>query len=249
MLTLSQNMPPVVLMGCELVALQAQIAELGGIWFHGDPEHVLIDGDLVTGWLAQDGQRVAVPTEPNAGASHYDLDHSGFAFQTGVHCGFTLPNALPKIDRFTAAIIYSVADDEARSLFSLNTGAANAMIFLSEAEGKLFAKDRAGAVEVSLPAPPRNSQKQMVILSFDQRRLFLWAGGEMATAAGRPEGLDAAADLFIGCRSNRSGLSKTLGASVIHDVMFWPDRALLGSNDARDMATLGALHRYRRWAL
>lgn len=249
MLTLSQNVPPAVLIGSEVVALQVQIAETGGVWFHGDPENVLINGDLVTGWQAQGGQAVAVPTAPNAGASHYDLDLAGFAFQSGVHCGFTLPNAVAKIDRFTAAIVYSVADDEARSLFALNTGAANAMIFLSEGEGQVFAKDRAGAIEVGLPAPPRNSQKQMVILSFDQRRLFLWAGGEMVSAAGRPEGLDAAADLFIGCRSNRAGLSKTLGASVIHDVMFWGDRSLLGSIDARDIAALGGLHRYRRWAL
>lgn len=249
MLTLSQPVPPVVLIGSEVAALQAQIAEAGGVWFHADPEHVLIDGDLVTGWRAEDGQAVALPTAPNTGGSHYDLDHAGFAFQTGIHCGFTLPNAIAKIDRFTAAVVYSVGEDEARSLFSLNTGAANAMIFLSEAEGKLFAKDRAGAIEVSLPAPPRNSQKQMVILSFDQRRLTLWVGGEMVSATGRPEGLDAAADMFIGCRSNRAGLVKTLGASVIHDVMFWPDRALLGSNDARDRVALAGLHRYRRWGL
>lgn len=249
MLTLLQHLPPAVLIGSEATALQAQIAETGGVWFHADPEHVLINGDLVTGWRAQDGQRVAMPTAPNAGSSHFDLDHAGFVFQSGVHCGFTLPNALAQIDCFTAAIVYSVGDDEARSLFSLNTGAANAMIFLSEAEGRLFAKDRAGAIEVSLPAPPRNSQKQMVILSFDQRRLTLWVGDEMASASGRPEGLNTAADLFIGCRSNRAGLAKTLGASVIHDVMFWPDRALLGATDARDIAALGAVHRYRRWAL
>lgn len=249
MLTLSQSVPPAVLIGSELAALQAQIAYTGGVWFHGDPENVLIDGDLVTGWRAADGQRIAVPTAPNAGASHFDLERAGFTFHSGVHCGFTLPNAVTKIDRFTAAVVYSVGDDEARSLFSLNTGAANAMIFLSEAEGKLFAKDRAGAIGVSLPAPPRNSQKQMVILSFDQRRLCLWARGEMDSALGRPDGLDMAADLFIGCRSNRAGLVKTLGACVIHDVMFWPDRALLGSSDAHDISALRGLHRYRRWGL
>ncbi len=249
MLTLLQNVPPVILIGSEGAALQAQIASAGGLWFHGDAEQVVIDGDLVTGWRTQDGQRVAVPTVPNVGGSQFDLDQAGFVFQSGVHCGLTLTNAVSKIDRFTAAIIYSVADDEARSLFSLNTGASNAMIFLSEAEGKLFAKDRAGAIEVSLPAPPRNSQKQMVILSFDRRQLSLWAQGEIASAVGRPEGLDAAADLFIGCRSNRTGLTKTLGASVIHDVMFWPDRALLRSDDARDLGALHGLHRYRRWGV
>lgn len=249
MLTLSQNVPPAVLIGSEVAALHAQIADLGGIWFHGEPDNVLINGDVLTGWRAQDGHFVATPMVPNMGASKFDLDQMGFTFQTGVYGGFTLSNAVPKIDRFTAAIIYSVAKDDARSLFSLNTGAANAMVFLSEAEGKLFAKDRAGAIEVSLPAPPRHSQKQMVILSFARRQLFLWAGGVMVSAQGYPEGLDTAADLFIGCRSNRSGLVKTLGASVIHDVMFWPDRALLGSTDARDIAALAGLHRYRRWAL
>jgi len=33
------------------------------------------------------------------------------------------------------------------------------------------------------------------------------------------------ADLFIGCRSHRKGILKTLGTSVVHDVLIWLDHA------------------------
>jgi hypothetical protein len=192
-------------------------------------------------------ETIAQTTAPNDGGSGFDA--GAFVFKTGAHCGFTLAGAVPKVGPFTAAVIFESPDDDARSLFALNTGASNNMIFLSEADGLLFAKDRAGSVEVSLPAPVRSAARRLVIVSFTGRELHLWAGGVMATGAGRPEGLDAPADLFIGCRSNRPGLQKTLGASRIYDVMFWPTRALLGAQDAADVAALKCLHSYYRWAV
>jgi hypothetical protein len=61
--------------------------------------------------------------------------------------------------------------------------------------------------------------------------------------------MDLPADLYIGCRSNRSGLHKTLGAARIHDLIFWPDRALLHSDAAPDRACQQALDRYHRWSM
>jgi hypothetical protein len=49
-------------------------------------------------------------------------------------------------------------------------------------------------------------------------------------------------DFFIGCRSNRPGLAKTLGASRLHEVLFWPETALSPEDEA-----LVALGRYHRW--
>lgn len=39
-----------------------------------------------------------------------------------------------------------------------------------------------------------------------------------------------------------------LGQSLLHEVIFWPDRCLQGSVDPGDRATLSALRRYLRWA-
>lgn len=252
-LTVSQSLPPAALIGSEGTALQDQISAAGGVWFQARADDVLLAGETISGWRARGiggvGETVAQTTTPNEGASTFDQSSVAFVFKTGVHCGFTLAGAVPKITRFTTAVIFSSPDEDARSLFALNTGAANNMIFLSEADGMLFAKDRAGGIAVSLPTPPRSAARRLVILSFTGRELHLSAGGKMAIGMGLPEGLDAPADLFIGCRSNRPGLVKTLGASRIYDVMFWPDRALLASKDKTDIATLEQLHLYHRWAV
>lgn len=250
MLNILQELPQSILLGAERHALLSRIKDMGGIWFHGDPDHVLIDETGVTGWRALgDGPEiVAQPTLPNDKNSQFDIAQSAFVFRTALHCGLTLPNAVPSIRKFTAAVIFASPVEPARSLFALNTGASNDMIFLSEAEGEVFAQDRQGAIRVALPAAARSAAKQLVILSYENRKLSLWAGGKLAQHSGRPIGLDAPADLFIGCRSNKSGLSKTLGASCIFDVMFWPDRALLNGSDPTDHATLALLHRYHRWS-
>ena len=101
------------------------------------------------------------------------------------------------------------------------------MIFMTESEGQLLAKDKLSTVEVRLPVPKGRGAK-LAVLAFDGRRLRLGLG-------------------FIGCRSNRSGLTKTLGQSRLHEVLFWPDRCLPGSDDPEDAAALAALHRYMRW--
>lgn len=243
MLTISQNVPPQVVIGSETQMLGAGIAETGGIWFHADPDHVMLSGRAIAAWRAMDGARQAVPTQPNAGGSSFDPRHSGFVFQTGLHCGFTLAGAVPRITRFSVAVVFTSPLGEARSLFALNTGAANAMIFLSQAGGRIFAQDRGGALAVDVPTPPRPDAKQLVILSYENRCLSLWADGVLAQCTGRPEGLDAPADLFIGCRSHRPGLVKTLGASLIHEVMFWPDRAIW----TQDLAMVAMVQRFHRW--
>jgi hypothetical protein len=72
-------------------------------------------------------------------------------------------------------------------------------------------------------------------------------GRRAEVAADRVPGLAHPADFFIGCRSNRAGLAKTLGTSRLHEVLFWPDRALLGAAEPEDRAALEALRRHFRW--
>lgn len=66
-------------------------------------------------------------------------------------------------------------------------------------------------------------------------------------ASGKVPVLGGAAELFIGCRSHRSGLAKTLGSARISDVIYWPDRMILGS-DGDDVALdLKLLRDFWRW--
>jgi hypothetical protein len=157
-----------------------------------------------------------------------------------VNCGFALTGFTPEVKAFTLAVIYS-STGEARTLASVFTGQSHNMIFLSETEGRILAKDRQTTIAVSLPRP--TGARQMVVLSFDGTALRLQAGGQLAEAKGRVPAMNHPGDFFIGCRSNRPGLAKTLGASRLHEVLFWPETALLGADDS----TLAALDRYHRW--
>jgi hypothetical protein len=100
---------------------------------------------------------------------------------------------------------------------------------------------------VSLPVL-RSPRVKLVVLGFDGQSLRLLFGDQQTEARGRISGLAHAADFFIGCRSNRAGLAKTLGASQLHEVLFWPDRCLPGSEDADSLAALEALDRHVRWS-
>jgi hypothetical protein len=72
--------------------------------------------------------------------------------------------------------------------------------------------------------------------------------GQEAVGKGRVPDMKHKADFLIGCRSNRAGLTKTLGEAQLHEVMFWPDHALSETGAAEDAQVLSALERYHRWA-
>lgn len=201
----------------------------------------------IAGWREARGAVEAVTTEPNAGQSRFDPGPpDALVFEEGKHCGFVLPAFAPEVSRFTAAVIYRSVG-EAKTLLSVSTGQTNNLIFLSESEGQLLLKDRENTVEVSLPLAALGDRARLVMIGFDGRELSLDCGGRRASAKGALPGLAHPADLFIGCRSNRAGLLKTLGTSRLHEVVFWPDRALLGSPEATDVEALAALTRYFRW--
>jgi hypothetical protein len=55
------------------------------------------------------------------------------------------------------------------------------------------------------------------------------------------------ADLFIGCRSHRDGLLKTLGQGAIAAVFLWPGLNVLDAGSATAVAQLRALDAWRFW--
>ena len=248
MLTLTQALPPGALIGAEGAALAAALPATSARWFRADAQSVLREGDSICGWQDTGATHRAIPTEPNTANSRFDpVPPAAYLCETGTHCGFVLETPFRDGRCFTVAVIYSSPRDEAKTLLSVSTGQTNNLIFLSESEGRLAAKDRDSSVEVELPLRP-TAKPRLAILAFNGRDLRLWADGATTTATGRVPGMEPEAQLFIGCRSNRAGLTKTLGQSRLHDVLVWPDRAILASSDSADVAALAALHRYHRWA-
>jgi hypothetical protein len=247
MLHLPQTLPSGALIGGESRALAKVLARTGGARFMAREADLVRSGDAITGWREASGAIVATTTVPNSGFSRFDVGPpAALICRTGVHCGFVLSVFAPEVSRFTAAIIYS-SQGEAKSLLSVSTGQSNNLVFLSESEGQLSLKDRQGTLAVALDLPGGPAKPHLAVLSFTGRALILRLGQRIARAEGSLPAMGHPGDFFIGCRSNRSGLAKTLGASRLHEVLFWPDRALLGSPDPEDAATLAALDAYHRW--
>ncbi len=247
MLHLSQHLPPDALIGGENRALTQALLRTGGARFIARDTDVVRDGDRVSGWREAAGATIAVTTKPNVGYSRFAPGApAAMLCETGLNCGFMLPDFAPVVERFTAAVIYSSQGD-AKTLLSVSTGQSNNLIFLSETDGSLGARDRQSGLGVTLGLPGDLARPRLAVFCFTGRALVLRMGGRSARAEGAVPSMAHPGDFFIGCRSNRTGLAKTLGSSRLHEVVFWPDRALLGSADADDIAALAALETYHRW--
>lgn len=246
MLEIAARLPPGALIGGDERLLAEAVLRTGGARFVARDADMVRTEARITGWREQHGAVEAVTAGPNSGNSRFQAGPpAGVVCQEGVNCGFTLPGFAPEVEAFTVAVVYR-SEGEAKTLASVSTGQANNMIFLAEAEGRVLAKDRAGAMEVSLPVN-RAAGAKLALLGYDGRSLRLGLGDQRAEVSGAIPGMAHPADFFIGCRSNRAGLAKTLGQSLLHEVMFWPDRCLPGSSDPEDLAALATLNAHVRW--
>lgn len=246
MLEIAMRLPPGALIGGEDRLLSEMVLRSGGARFIAREKDLVRTGEAITGWRESRMAVEAVAAGPNTGNSRFEPGPPGALLcRDGMNCGFTLPGFAPEVEAFTVAVIYS-SEGEAKTLASVFAGQAHNMIFLTEGDGQLLAKDKSSTVELAVPVPKGRGVK-LAVLGFDGRVLRLSLGDAVAEAGGKLAGLAQQADFFIGCRSNRGGLAKTLGQSHLHEVLFWPDRCLPGSTDPEDRAALAALQRHLRW--
>lgn len=246
MLEIAVRLPPGALVGGEERLVADTVVLSGGARFVAREADLLRKEDRIIAWRETQGTGEAVAAGPNTGNSRFEAGPPGALLcEKGVNCGFVVPGFATEVDQFTIALIYRSAGD-AKTLAGVSTGAANNVIFLSEGDGRILAKDKHNTVELSLPLP-HATQAKLVIASFNGRRLQMRLGEQTVSAEGQFPGMRHPADFLIGCRSNRPGLTRMLGASKLHEVYFWPDRALLEEEAAEDTAALRALERYHRW--
>ncbi len=224
-------------------------------WLSGQEPYLTKDDTEIVRWKSQSDEATARPVSPNVGNATIGQDglNTGLRCQTEVNCGFVLDKVTQDARRFSMAVIYVPSDlGDARTLLSLNTGfernKKGGYLFLSDADGKLIAKDTAGSVEVEQSIPPVTGKPRLVVVSLDGNRLSLFSsdGGLETTEAVAPK-MNKPADLFIGCRSHRGGLKKTLGNALIRDVLFWPHHLLLMPRTSEDYAQLSTLQNYFFW--
>jgi hypothetical protein len=203
------------------------------IWYRGHASAMTLgSGGAIAHWAPENGLGIAARTaEPNDG--HARLTPSGgVAYIREVNGGFVVDAALVEAEQFCCAIRLKSPEGQARTIITLNPSGGGNYLFLSEKDGMLEWRDDARSVEVTMPAPGPDI---WVLAGYDHGTLSLTAaktGTKFPAPQSSPDAsavlataLAGPSDLFIGCRSHRKGILKTLGSSVIHDVLFWLDTA------------------------
>lgn len=256
MLDLPQRLPPGALCDADADLLAEALAGGGALWWAGDDLRTDATG-AVTLWTDRLGGHAARPTDPNTGngLTGAAADLAGLLCRDGLHCGLVAEGVAFEAGTATLAARYLPPyGADAKTIATFNTGGGTRKsptgnyLFLSEAEGVVTVKDDKGLVEAALPAPPPD-QPRLVIASLAGAHLAVEIlSGPRAEVQARAPVLSGPARLFIGCRNQRPGLTRTLGGALIADVWLWPGRALLLSGEATDRAALMALRRFWLWA-
>lgn len=260
MIALDEALPPGALLDGAESDLATAISRAGALWLHGTPEAFSHDGTVVSQWRSHDGRYTAVPTQPNDGNGR-TVDwvagrRCALECRPGLHCGLVVPTLPAAADGrhavISAAVVVRFTPPEpARTLLSINSdGAARSgtYLFLSDDGDSFTLKDTGGAVALSVPAAPRPDGPQLLTLTLDgDTVLFRQGDGPVTSATGTPPDLGHSPALFIGARSQRGGLTKTLGQSAIGDVFLWPGLRLLRPMQPADTAMDLALRRYMLW--
>ncbi len=214
------------------------------IWYRAHPDAMTLDAKgAIAAWRAEnDLGTLARPVDPNDGNARL-APGGGVAFIREVNGGFIVDAALVEAERFCCAVRLASPESQARTLVTLNPPDGDTYLFLSEKDGMIEWRDDAGTVEVSMPSP---GAEMWVLAGYDHGRLMLSAakpGTRMppvqfstATSAGLAAALSGANDLFIGCRSHRKGILKTLGSATIFDVLLWLDRDCAAPEGAEKIA-------------
>lgn len=259
MLELEDQLPAGALLGSARAAFRDRLAGTSAIWFEGIRD--AFETDPKTGaiavWNANTARYAALPAEPNEG--HGTLaeadDLIGLSCRDGVNCGLVAAKVIENAASFTMAVIYLPhAERPARTLLSVNTGYSGGegtgtnYLFLSDGGDSYTVKDTGGAVDLTMPVagPPGHPRMVVVTLSGDTLAVAENLLPPVVMRGADP-GMGAAADLFIGCRSHRRGLKKTLGDAVILDVLLWPDHRLLLPGTEADSAAYLDLRRFFLW--
>lgn len=208
-------------------------SDCGAIWYRGQAGAMAYDSaGRIQSWMSEAGE-TAYPVRPNQGGGGVHPS-GGMAFETGINGGFVLEDALPQTGAFTCAVRFESPGGEARTLVTINPKDQDNYLFLSEKNGEITWQGQKGMGMVECPG-----QRGAVwaLASFSHGQLCLTVAAEgvpfppalsaRADGPGLAESLSGPSDLFIGCRSHRKGILKTLGQSRIHDVLLWPDLSCL----------------------
>ena len=200
------------------------------IWFSPEPSDF---NDRI--WSSKTDETVARPAKPNKSAA--DL---GSAFGRAMlfseaqsNCGFAIEKLEQQSSTFSGAILFS-SEGNAATLLSLHQNGAEGYFFISEDDGHIRAAYQGHDASIICPSPPEGQLNAL---------LFCISGGRITLALNSNEPRsdtlplsfkNEPLDIFLLCRSDRSGITKTLGEAGLADVFLWPDADIFSSTYDHD---------------
>ncbi|WP_120499239.1 hypothetical protein [Roseovarius sp. EL26] len=242
MYEIDQILPEHVLLGRSEESIAETLDSVGGIWFLAGEPHFRFtpckanpDLSFLHKWHARVGDTTALPVKPNReqGKATTYAGSDCLAFSQGLNGGFHVPKIADDNQRFSCAIRFAAPDNDARTLLTVNLESQSNYIFITQNDGKITAKDDKGCFELSTETNTHDAGFQWLILSLDGETFSLRSqNGAVHNTQARNLDFDGPARLFIGCRSHRKGLLKTLGHSFVSDVFFWPELNILDPRSA-----------------
>lgn len=254
LLRIDATLPPGALVGQPRSALRSPLAEGRAIWLAGTSDSFTSEDGIITGWRSCTSDHCALPTRPNTGNGRL-AEPAGLQCRHETHCGLVIEQATDNAGVFSVAVVYTPAPEApARTLVTINTTDAQTAkdtgnyLFVADDSAMIVVQDDRGSVQARAASTAQPGRRHLLMVTLSGAQIALSQNlGNVTGARGADPGLNAAASLFIGCRSHRGGIRKTLGGATIHDVIFWPGHSLLLPRSDADRQMLAQFETCSLW--
>jgi hypothetical protein len=216
------------------------------VWYRAHASALTIKDGAVAAWRPENGLGAdALPVKPNENNGAVS-EGGGIVFLKETNCGYVAAAALVETHNFCCAVRLLSPEGEARTLITINPD-SDTYLFLAEKDGQVIWQDQSDSVGIALPAPGSEywvaagySDGQLSLAVAEPGAPFGDAVQSTTPSTALENAMAGVNDLFIGCRSHRKGIVKTLGQSTIFDILLWIDRNPL----SEDPAALAAACRF-----
>ena len=254
MLILNKTVPPALILPEEIRDMRAHLTATGAHWFHMHPG----DLELSTEDAAEDPPSIqalhscttdqrALPVASNRNNTVYTSDPTpgGLAFQEDIYCGFHVPDLDMDAQNWSLALRFLAPHNAAKTLFTLKPEKVENYMFVQQAAGQILFKDQQTTQELAQAISPLPSAPHLLIVGMSEGRLWMRVNTDATARTPDPAPIDLSGPktLFIGCRTHKTRLQKTLGHFVLRDLVLWPRQNILEAQyeetcDALDNPTL-----------
>ena len=233
MLTIDEDLPAGVLLAPDGPTLEDRVRSVQGQWFCFEDEFVERRADKINLVLPRAGSDALTPVIANDGNGQMSTTN-GIAHYTakgGINCGLALARPM-RCTSLSLAVIVMDASPDSRTIAGLNQTDEKASFYFTAEETGLVLGRRRADEKVALPFSS-NVGPDLLFAQITPHHIAL-ARDDAHIAESKLSAplLESSFDLFIACRRQAAGLTRTLGNVQIADVFVFPDADIFAPDQA-----------------